>query len=503
MQSVDEPIKEVRMKQLYRLIALMLVIITAAGAAACADTKTGEQSGESTVVTTVNPEEEMTELEKRRLVSDGIPEGLDFGGEEFVMLVQTMHLYDAWVAEMTGDIVEDAIYERNANIMERFNIKISEAVNAEYGTCTTYLQNSVNSGDDVYDLVLGHAVQSGVDALNGWFLNWYDVNYMNFEQQWYPQLAVKELTIDNKMFLGVSDLAISVTENTYCMFYDKVQAESYNLGNIYEIVNSGKWTVDQLIDFTKDIYLDLDGSATADENDFYGFTSNCYSNSNTYLWAFDQPVVKVTPENEINITYNSEKTIAIIDKIRELYYQPGSLIFADHFKGYDFFRTGHAVFVNGFIGHSVSYYRDFENDYGIIPYPKWNEEQKAYYSMSDGNFSVIAAPITIVNTDMVGAVSHALGAYSWKNVIPNYYDIAMKVKGTRDEESVAILDMILDSRVIDFAYLYDAWKGYVFTFEQFTYKNNKTEFASMYESKLKSVTTHYEKVLELFLNYGA
>jgi hypothetical protein len=104
---------------------------------------------------------------------------------------------------------------------------------------------------------------------------------------------------------------------------------------------------------------------------------------------------------------------------------------------------------------------------------------------------------------MVGAVVHALGAYSWKNVIPNYYDIALKVKGTRDDESVAILDMILNSRVIDFAYLYDAWQGYVFTFQTFTYKNNKQEFASMYESKLKAATKNYEKVLSLFLDYGA
>ncbi len=492
------------MKQFFRVIALLLIFIMAVGVvAACADTAEGNIANETAVVTTVNPEDEMTDIEKRQLVSDGIPDGLDFEGEEFVMLVQTMHLYDAWVAEMTGDIVEDSIYERNANIMERFNVKINEAVNADFTVCTTYLKNSINSGDDVYDLVLGHAVQSGADALNGWFLNWYDINYMNFEQQWYPQRAIKELTIDNKMFLSVSDLAISVTENTYCMFYDKVQAESYNLGNIYEIVNNGKWTIDQLINFTKDIYTDLDGNAVADENDFYGFTSNCYSNANTYLWSFDQPVVKITPENEVNITYNCEKTIAIIDKVRQLFFQTGSIVFEDHYKGYDTFRLGHAVFVNGFIGHAISYYRDFENDYGIIPYPKWDEEQTAYYSMSDGNFSIIAAPITIVNTDMVGAVTHALGAYSWKNVIPNYYDIALKVKGTRDEESVAILDMILDSRVIDFAYLYDAWQGYVFTFQQFTYKNNKLEFSSMYDSKIKAVTKYYDTALALFLDYGA
>jgi hypothetical protein len=489
------------MKKTYRILTLLLVLVIAAGSVlSCAGAEPGSNTDVTTADTTVNPEEELTEIEKRQLVSDGIPDGLDFGGEEFMMLVATEHLYDAWIEEMSGDIVEDSVYERNAAIAERFNITIPEATNSDYGTISTYLRNAINSGDDVYDLYLGHAVQSGADALNDWFLNWYDINYMNFEQPWYPQHAIKELTINGRMFLSVSDMAISATENTYCMFFDKVHAESYNMGNIYDLVNTGKWTVDKLISLTKGIYTDLDGNGKVDENDFFGFTSNCYSNSNTYLWAFDQPVVEVTPELEINITYNSEKTIAIIDKVRELYFQEGSIVFEDHFKGYDTFRTGHAIFVNGFIGHSVTYYRDFEHDYGIIPYPKWNEEQAAYYSMADGNFSIIAAPVTVSNTDMLGAVVHALGAYSWKNVIPNYYDIALKVKGTRDEESVAILDMILDSRVIDFAYLYDAWKGYVFTFQEFTYKNNKKEFSSMFESKLKAATKSYEDVLALFLD---
>lgn len=495
------------MEKFRRLAALLLVLLAAvSSAAACAASPSGSGSDTTSAAAsdTTSAEDNMTALEKRQLVSDGVPEGLNFDGKDFIMLVATEHLYDAWVEQMTGDIVDDSVYERNANIMERFNVNIPPAINADYVTISTYLKNSINAGDDEYALYLGHAVQSGVDALNGWFLNWYDVNYMNFESPWYPPHAVKSLTIAGRMFLSVSDMAISATENTYCMFYDKVKAASYNVGDIYGMVNDGTWTVDRLIAITKDIYEDVNGNGKPDAEDYYGFTSNCFSNSNTYLWAFNQPVVEVTADNEINITYNCEKTVAIVGKIRELYYgQPGSIIFKDHNKGYDTFRTGHALFVNGFIGHSVSYYRDYENDYGIIPYPKWNEAQTEYYTMADGNFSIIAAPATVVNTDMLGAVTQALGAYSWKNVIPNYYDIALKVKGTRDEESVAILDKILNARVIDFAYLYDAWKGYVFTFEALTYPENKTEFSSMYDSKLKSATEHYNKVLALFLDYGA
>ena len=45
----------------------------AIGAIACADTEIGDTPGETVADTTINPEDEMTEHEKRQLVSDGIP----------------------------------------------------------------------------------------------------------------------------------------------------------------------------------------------------------------------------------------------------------------------------------------------------------------------------------------------------------------------------------------------------------------------------------------------
>ena len=63
--------------------------------------------------------------------------------------------------------------------------------------------------------------------------------------------------------------------------------------------------------------------------------------------------------------------------------------------------------------------------------------------------------------EIIGAIVESMSALSYSDVIPTYCNIALEQKGTRDEESVKMLRKILDSRVIDFAYLYDGFNGWV------------------------------------------
>ncbi len=94
------------------------------------------------------------------------------------------------------------------------------------------------------------------------------------------------------------------------------------------------------------------------------------------------------------------------------------------------------------------------------------------------------------------AQTEALSAQSWKTVMPTFYDVAMAGKGVRDEDSAEMLDIIFDNRYIDFAYLYDGWKGWVFSLRTMIQSNN---FASTYASKEKSMYDYYGKVLAFFL----
>ena len=113
----------------------------------------------------------------------------------------------------------------------------------------------------------------------------------------------------------------------------------------------------------------------------------------------------------------------------------------------------------------------------------------------------MAIPVTVQNMEMAGIITEAMCAESYKLVIPAYYDTALKYKGTRDETSVEILDMIVNARVFDMGYVYDGWKGASFLIQNMV-RDSGSNFASTWAGKEQSVTAHYAEVIEYFETYG-
>jgi len=92
--------------------------------------------------------------------------------------------------------------------------------------------------------------------------------------------------------------------------------------------------------------------------------------------------------------------------------------------------------------------RDMDTDFGIIPYPKFTAAQASYHTrVEGGNPGVV--PVTADNLQMIGTILEVLKAESAKTVIPAYYEVALKTKFARDEESSEMLDLIFENRIYD------------------------------------------------------
>jgi len=170
-------------------------------------------------------------------------------------------------------------------------------------------------------------------------------------------------------------------------------------------------------------------------------------------------------------------------------------------SGIEAFLKSNTLLAAGNFRYALDYLRDFEDAYAIIPYPKFDDQQAEYYSMLDGYHAVIGVPMTSQNTELAGLITEAMTAESWKEVVPAYYDVALKTKGVRDEESIAMMDLIMDSVKVDFTYIYDNWQGYAFTIQTLLQNKNKN-FASEVKKKEKPVQRWYDKVVAAFLEYG-
>lgn len=485
---------------LRKLTALLLALLTALPiVTSCAEKADTPASDSNSVAETVAETEELDPIEARKAIADNLP-AEDYEGADFNILARERadFVKDIGVGtEETGDVIVDAIYQRNAAVEDRFNITLT----ADHAPDPiSKLRGTVQAGDDAYGVMLDHVINAGSAALEGNYLDWYeDLPYVNLSQPWYIGNAVDALSVENHAYIMAGEYDLSILRFTYCMYYNKKIAADYNVPDLNPMVTEGKWTLDALNTIVSGVHDDLDGNGTMDANDLYGFTTDWFSAAVTYQYAFNNPVMTKDEGGIPEVTYNNGKMPEIVDRLIDFFNNEGSFPGGWGVSG-PIWTAGHALFLNGLFSSAESY-RDLEFDFGIIPYPKWDEAQTEYYTMSDGAHDVMAVPKTVVDLERASIIIEALNAESYKQVIPAYYETALKVKYTRDDESVRVLDMLLAARTFDFGYVYDGWQGYAFILQDLTSTNSK-DFASKVAAKEKGATKRYQSVIDGLLGLG-
>ncbi|MDD4773528.1 MAG: hypothetical protein PHZ09_07965, partial [Eubacteriales bacterium] len=404
--------------------------------------------------------------------------------------------------ELTGDVLEDAIYQRNILVSERFNITIEATVFNEVDQ-PARLKNSVMAGDDAYQLYAGHIIYAGQAVGDDLYNDWYNIPHIDFDKPWWSRSTVEDLTYAGKAFLAMGDFALSTIDSTYAMYFNKQLAADFSVPDMYKLVNDGKWTVDKLIELSTDVYSDLNGNGIADKDDQFGYTIWARSPVNVYLWAFGEKLCKKQPDGTMELDYFNPKVVDIYNKLYDLHWNsPGSYtdINPEEKIADQIFKNNQALFIPHTFTFAARDLRDFDTDYGIIPYPKWDEVQDSHYTMVDGGHEALAIPASIQDIDFVGKITEVLCAESWKRVVPTYYDIVLKTKGSRDEESVAMLDRIFEKRVFDFGYVYGVF-GAAF-WVQFLVYDKSADIASYYEKNHKAYDKRMQDVFDYFDEYG-
>ncbi|MBR4959902.1 MAG: hypothetical protein IKY52_03295 [Clostridia bacterium] len=483
-----------------RSISLALVLcMMLAALAGCGDAAQENAVGDTAAVQETEAETKDA-LAARLDVSDNLPEA-DFGGSTFMICGDDAYLSHYVVEEQTGEVVNDAVFQRNLNVQERYNVSIDANVFPETDIMKN-VKNSVLAADDAYQMIACHIIMQGMAAVDGTMYNWYDLPHVNFDQPWWSDSTTEDLTYKNMAFIAIGDFGLSSISSTYCMFYNKDLAVEYNLPNMYEVVANGDWTLDKMMELCDGVYTDLNGDGTRDLADKHGLITDCKSAANSYLWAFGKKIATQKADGTYDLSYYDDKLVSIVEKMYNLYYESG-YVFTDPTSWGDAFvpafTEGRAMFFNGQFRHAVGTLRDVEFDFGIIPYPKWDDAQDNYYTSVDGGHEGLAIPKSVQDKEYIGIMAEVLNAESWKLVVPAYYDTALKYKGARDEESIAIIDMLMEARIFDFGYVYGGW-GCVFWL-QYMMEGATKDITSYYEKNFGAYEKTMEKVFEAFDTY--
>lgn len=487
------------MENLKRAVAV-LIFISMISLISCSTKATGDTSSSDNLNSELPAETELT----RANYPDNLPEK-DFGGAQFRISVTDKYEYEMYADAENGDITNDAVYTRNLITEERFNVKIVPVITEMAATDNQtahsgYISKTVLAGDDAFDLAGLFVWQAGACILDGCFVNWKNIPYVDYSKPWWISSVNEAFTVGDKQYVAVSDLSVTTLQLTYAYLFNKTIAGNYGVGDLYQTVNDGKWTIDYVTEIAKRVYSDLNGNNKADAADLYAFVGDKVTGLDAYLPAFNQPLMTKDDAGYPRPAINTERTVTALEKIYDLYYNSQGSYVVDYWDKYTMFSNNQSLFIQARIITLFDLLRDMKVDYGIIPYPKFDEVQEKYLVNSVDNYSVLCIPVTAVNTDMIGLITEALSAESYRSVVPAFYEVALQTKYTRDQDSVAMLDIIMNGRNYDFSVLHgSALNNLPYIFRELIV-NKKSDFAAKYASIETALIKSTDKLIEAYKN---
>ena len=385
-------------------------------------------------------------------VKTALPEDLDFGGAAYrIQNIECNSYYDTLTAqEQTGDKLNDAIYMRDARLMDTLNF-VFEEIKVPNDSAVGSIRSIVSAGDDSFDQYVSVDWRGYTLAQEGFALPISALPYVDVNREYWSQSIHKDMSIRGKLYYAFGDHNLSTYDSVNTLLFNKAMAEDLGLENHYQLVLEGRWTLDLMQDYMMRATNDADGDGAWTEADSYGITSH----SKQVLPCFWVAAgLRCIEKNEEDVPYfaleGNEKFEDLYQRILSMMHNDHLLFMSDGFPDY----ANNTLFIGGGALYNIvrvaflHFYRDMDIDYGIIPYPKYDDAQETYYSRTEGAYIHIY-PITLTQYDLAGAVTEAMACASLNEVIPVYYDEVLKSKYTRDENSTAMLDLIYGNRFYD------------------------------------------------------
>ncbi len=489
-----------------RILSLLLAAIMLASVA-CSDTTSDDPAVTEDAVSDT-PAAEVVETEaETEFPSDNLPSDLDFGASSVHTFGwEEVAITEFFTEELNGDVVNDAVFQRNQTVEERLNVVLEYTLapgnNANHQAWANSVINNTMAGDGAYDIVAGYSMAGTLLAYNRVLHNLAEMPYLDFDMPWWPSSLMSEAVCGGKLYFCSGDISTNMISMLFAMYFNKTVADNHALGSMYELVYEGTWTLDKMIELASLCYVDANGDGTRDPMDHFGFITQPVYNDPFFFGSGlrtttfgDDGLPMISPE------FSGEKTQALLTKMVEMYQQPGLYLAGYTVEGYEHARNAfmedRALFFDTEISYATNYLRDSEASYGILPMPKYDEAQEGYHTAMSFPYTLYGIPTDVKNPEMSAAVLECLASESYRTVSPALFEVALKVKFSSDDDAGKMYDIIRGSANFDFGRLFCANMGYL-TYSLFrdAVVNSNTNWASTMKSQSKVLDKYISKVVE-------
>ena len=456
-----------KQKRIIAMLLALLMIVSAFSLVACADDGEAEEGDQSDASGTDTPEQDDEKEEEPRIPLDYLPSETYGGTEIHVLEWSANGQVDVgfdWIpweeidVEMSdGDLIGGAIYDRNGLVEETYDVVITKEYVSIDGnpSYTAVVQNNEASGDEAYQMITMRSVNIARLCFDGMMTNMFELENLHTDMPWWSQDSVRSYTMGNALYFAAPEMLLRDKGATAAMYFNQKIATDKNIGDLYALAESGKWTVEEMISLAESATADMDGDdVVSSAEDLFGLDGGArdlpyyiYAGANRKFASMDE-------DGYLELEFGDEESINIwqdiLDDIlyADYYYvnQADALLVPENFNA---FTADRALFRTGMV-KSVMGFRNMESDYGVLPVPKYDEYQEQYSSLVWMHHDcVLGIPASCSNKDVISVVLEHMSYISYYDVYPLFYDTIILGRSARDAQSKEMLKLVFETRAFD------------------------------------------------------
>ena len=486
-------------------LALILAVLSLLSCSDKGNAKSETDPVESTQQSASNTESE-SETEAEKTVTDTVREkysSYSYDGYEYKVLAPSPNAHfaydevgadvnEVWVEESDGTPLNDAIFARNLATEDLLGIKVTPIFADNDEIIRNQVQTEVTAGTTDYDTVLNRMDYIGPQAESGLYLNLMD--HLDTSNPWWDKNIVETFTMFNsKLYWITGDINVFDDFAVEVLFTNKSILEQNGFELPYKDVLEGKWTIDRMYQIAKACEKDLDGDGkmTVGKDVIGHIEGNDHIKH--WIYAMGEKSCDIDKDGNLEVNILTESHISAIDTLFS-YMVDKQMTYTGAWQ--DFLKGG-IVFCGAMLG-PINSLREMEDDFGVIPMAKKNEEQENYgHYVSNGWTTAYAIPMTNKDPDRTGIILEVLCGFSTDTVRSALYDVLFAAKLVRDTESVEMLDIIFDTKSYDWAVDF-SWGGSFANLYNGIYNTKNNTYVSGATKSQKIINKMLDKVITDF-----
>ena len=486
-----------------RLLCFALCLLMLVSVLAACNNSQGDSETTTNTATGVEKETSGSTGEQTTSALDAALEKIDdctvdFTGETFNILCREGIEKSFDMQETTGEPLEDAVFTRNSVFSETFGVEVVTTKMATSGIREHFIADVKASQE--YDYFFAHTDWNIDLAVNGYLYNVLDLEpYIDMSQPWWDK-GTQSFNIADSIWFMNGSFNYDDDSTTYCLMFNKAISMNYFETDdvFYTLVNDGQWTLDNFYSYAQKASKNI-GDPQWDEKDQYGFVTT-WEYGTTFFYGSGLNYIKCEAGKTPVITLDStslKKASDLLAKLREIYatevtYWPAGGL---EQVGKDIFWGGRGLFFGEIVENVVESNKQMDDDFGVLPVPKYDAKQKQHISWTHGISSSMTIANHVENVEKFGLLLEGFNVISEQYVRPAYYDVVLTRKSVQDADSKPMLDIIFAGRTYDLA-MYYSNLGLVNAFKESV--NNGKEFATEYKRVQGAAGQYISKLVKRF-----